>query len=396
MIKQTGIHSYSYVLALYYMLAPLEDFLTGSVGTVARYLALLIVFAALMESHGIVHYRSSTVNRCILWLMLFSVLSVLWAADRSIAIGRDVAYLLVPGITLFVGLLPFGEKDYKIIINSAILGGAITILFLLATGRFNLSGYYRLTLTEHNDPNNFAALLMLPFALCFRREEGERKLVFLIKTGLAIAILVVILYTGSRGGLVSIAMAALVYLIWNKAYKKIGYIFAGVVLFFVFTIYVLPRLSSDLLSHLSIQRAMYDMEVNEGQRGAIWRHVIFDIIPDMAPWGLGAGCAPVGMASVYGYLKGVHNTYLNMMLEFGLFGIPVFLGMLFSLLIKEYRKKRFLEAALLIGICGIIFFLDSYAKKFFWNVIMLLLVGDASAKSVSSGTLDYETRERLK
>ena len=74
------------------------------------------------------------------------------------------------------------------------------------------------------------------------------------------------------------------------------------------------------------------------------------------------------------------DQYLNMIVEFGIFGIPAFLGMLFSLLRKEYKRGLFLEAALLIGVSGVIFFLNSYAKKFFWNVIMLLLIESAAKR----------------
>ncbi|MCR4621555.1 MAG: O-antigen ligase family protein [Clostridiales bacterium] len=379
MVKQTGIHVYSYVIALYYMFAPLEDFLTGSAGTVARYLALLIVFAALIESRGKIYYKSSMVNRCIIWMMMLSVLSILWAVDKRTALSRNMAYILVPGITLFVGLLPFEKKDYELIVKAATLGGAITILFLLATGRFNLmsNSYYRLQLTENNDPNNFAALLMLPLALCFRRKKSKRLIILLYRTGLAVALMITILYTGSRGALVSLAVAAFAYLLWIKAYKNIGYIVVCGILILFFAWYILPQLSTDLLARLDYEKTVADMVEKEGQRGAIWKHVFYDLIPNTPPWGIGAGCGPVALKSIYGKLKGVHNTYLNMLLEFGILGLPIFFWMLFSLLRDEYKNKRYLEAALLISICSIIFFLDSYAKKFFWNVVMLLLINES-------------------
>lgn len=381
MTENRKLHLYTYLLAIYYLLAPLEDFLTGSVGTLAKYLCILIAAAALIESHGKIVYKATTFNRCLLIMMLISVVSILWSVDRQVTAGRLVAYLLVPGITLFVGLLDFEEKDYDTIVNAAIAGGVITALFLLTTGRFNLSGYYRLTLTENNDPNNFAALLMLPLALCFRKTEQEKKIISILKKLIAAIILVIILYTGSRGAIGSIAVMAFVFFMMNKSNEKLRFLILGGIAAVFISLFVIPHFSAALLRHFSIGAVLNDMTMSEGQRGNIWRHVLFDVIPNMYPWGYGAGCQGISLYEFYGYNKGVHNTYLSVIVEYGVFGIPFFLGMLISLYKKEYKSKHYLETALLVGICGIIFFLDAYAKKFFWNVIMLILIREAAIRN---------------
>ena len=84
--------------------------------------------------------------------------------------------------------------------------------------------------------------------------------------------------------------------------------------------------------------------------------------------------APSLLYNFYGFYKGVHNTYLNMIAEFGILGIPAFVIMLVSMLRRSRRAKFVLGFALLAGMCVIIFFLDSYFKKFFWNVILLVII----------------------
>ena len=88
-------------------------------------------------------------------------------------------------------------------------------------------------------------------------------------------------------------------------------------------------------------------------------------------WGLGAGCPGIALSSVYGHIRGVHNTYLNMICEYGVFGIGFFLALLTVLFVKLKERACYLETACLIGMCVLIFFLDSYQKKYFWNVIMI-------------------------
>lgn len=373
------VHKYTYFIALYFLLAPLEDLLTGSIGTAGKYLAIIILFFGLWENHWKFKYTPTAINRCILALMLLSVIGCFWAINVTVAVEREITYLLLPGIALFIGSLKFNKKEYLLIINAAVLGGLVTVTYLFFSGAFNLSTYYRLTLTENNDPNNFAALLIVPFALCFYSISEERKAVSIGKKILAVLILTVILFTGSRGGLLALAIMAATYLWLNKAYKKLGYYIAAIIAILVFIYFILPVLPQDITSrYLDLQSVIDDMTSNKSQRGAIWQHAIQDIIPSMPLWGLGTGCAPLRMGTFYGAIKGVHNTYLNIVIEYGIFGFPIFVIMLFSLLKKEIVTHRFIEASLLVGIFVVIFFLDSYAKKYFWNVIILILIADSA------------------
>lgn len=116
-------------------------------------------------------------------------------------------------------------------------------------------------------------------------------------------------------------------------------------------------------------------------RTDIWDILFKDIIPDMGVFGLGAGCVSVKLTSYYGFAKGVHNTYINMLCEFGILGLPAFITMIFSVLIRNYKNKFFIGMAMLLGICTTIFFLDAYAKKFFWNIIMLIFIYEGIEES---------------
>lgn len=75
----------------------------------------------------------------------------------------------------------------------------------------------RLILSESNDPNNFAALLLLPFALSWWRFQNSTKLYQKIIYSVSLAyIAFFILMTGSRGGLLSVLVILISYYFFER------------------------------------------------------------------------------------------------------------------------------------------------------------------------------------
>ena len=103
--------------------------------------------------------------------------------------------------------------------------------------------------------------------------------------------------------------------------------------------------------------------------------------------GLGPGCVSNKLVSYYGFAKGIHNTYLNMLCEFGILGLPAFLLMIVSILVRSHKRKFYIGMAMLLGICTTILFLDAYAKKFFWNIIMLIFIHEGIEEASDTTTL---------
>lgn len=374
--QKTGIqrkfHLYTYALMIYFFLAPMEDLLTGKFGTIARYIGILIVMLGLIEYGGKLSFTMQKGNGAIIWLMILGVLSCIWALDLETAFNRNTTYLLLPGIYLFVGMLHFSSREVDIIEQSILVGGILAVVYLIVTGKIKLSGSVRLKLNDSNDPNNFAALLLLPLAMSFKLFFNENK-----KTkwfGLLSLLLLIyfILITGSRGGFVSVISFIFAYMMLNKAYNRLSIIIGFIILLVIGWFVILPRLPEFIRWRLFSSESYISQGSTVGNRSDIWKTIVQKILPDLPIWGVGAGCAPIALKVYYGYEKGVHNTYLNMLVEYGFFGIPIFLWILWSKLRSLILHKNIIYAALLVGICVTIFFLDSYAKKFFWNVLILL------------------------
>lgn len=377
---------------LYFCIAPLEDLLAGSMGTVAKYIALIIVAFGFIEMglSGLKLSFSKT-NVCIMWLMALGVISCVWAIDSDVAIGRISAYLTVPGICLFVGMLDFSKKEYKAIVNSAILGGLFTVMYISYVNGADLLLSGRITLNSENDPNNLAALLFLPLGLVIGKMQSVSSTGKKVWYAFCMSIIAFLfLLTGSRGGLLGLLAFFIAYLIFNKAYKKIYVLIGAIVAVVIIWFVVAPMLPEDIYNRLFNNTDFTGSEATGSGRVEIWVTLVTKIVFKNFFIGVGAGCVPRALGEYFGSLAGAHNTYLNMLGEYGVLGLPAFLIMLYDKWKGQYCAKRYIEAALLVGICVIMFFLDSYPKKFFWNVIMLLIISEKAFRTQNSEKLQGE------
>lgn len=365
---------------LYFCIAPFEDLLTGSFGTVAKYLALIIAFFGLTRIKNWSLSLSKS-HVCIIWLMVLSVISCLWAIDFNVAVGRISAYLTVPGICLFVSMLEFSKKEYDAIANSAIVGGVLASLYIISENGTNYLSSGRITLNENNDPNNLAALLLLPLGLAIGKVFTVSNTLPRLSYMFSVVVMIFVFFlTGSRGGLLGLISFFVAYLLFAKKYKKSSALFGVIMLLVVVMIVVIPILPEEIVNRL-FNDSIAGVDGTGSGRTKIWKIVLTKIIPYNFIMGVGPGCMPEALMEFYGYVKGVHNTYLNMLGEYGILGLPAFLVMLYDKWHNQYKLKQYIEAALLVGICVIIFFLDSYAKKFFWNIIMLIIINEKVIKS---------------
>lgn len=380
------------LLAVYFMLAPLEDILTSNIGTLGKYIIIptmgILLIPTCITKRAMFTNYSWDISKFIICLIIISWLSVIWASDSSIAISRNSAYTTLPLVFIVLSLNEYTEEEYRIIKNAALIGGLITIIYIIITQGMTNVVTGRMTLKEQgNDPNNLAALFLLPTGLAFENAINEiqwKKVFYIFIFGL---LSMVTLLTGSRGGLLSLIVIILAYVIIMGYIKSpIRWVVALLIIGIV-TYFVLKSLPEAIYLRLFSKESYQSAITGSGQRLAIWKHVIYDVIPSMKPWGAGSGCAFSAMEQFYGYKKGIHNTYLCMLLEYGIFGIPMFLIFLCRMLKRLYSSKKTMETALLLGIMCTIFFLDSYAKKFFWNILYLSIISLQTTNAEENGEI---------
>lgn len=377
--EQSKIRFFAYIVALYFLLAPFEDMLNLGFGTILKYIALflgILIIFPLITGKIKINLNDPLIVLPIL-LIAISWSSMLWTANLDVTISSNVTYTLLPLFFIIIKIYNFNNKEVQLIRITIILSLLLLIYYVLLNYKeFMLLPYARFTLNEESDPNNLAAHIIMPLFITITNLTSNNKIIKIFSFILIIFALLVLLLTGSRGGMLSV-IVGLFYLTFSNIKEsniKIKYFIlfflCGVIIFYFINKY-LPQ---DLIQRLfTIESYLSDTE-GYTSRSGIWKNIYNFILPVMPIIGYGSGVAGYILADIYGYLKGVHNTYLNMILEYGFIALPIFILFIYRIYKNLLLNKKVEYTPMLVAMLIIILFLDSYAKKFFWNTLMFLAI----------------------
>jgi len=378
--KENGISINVALISLYFFLSPMEDILNVGFGTILKYLAIIIFIFVLST-----YYREIKVDffiKCSLYFIVLAWFSVAWSINKDTTISRNVAYTLLPAFFCVVYITDFSDTEKAFLDGAIILGGLATAAYIFASHGIGSTLVDRLTISEDSDPNGLAGRLLLSLTVSVKQFVKSKNIKWRILGAVsAAAILFVCLGTSSRGAVVSIAAMLLTLLMFVHARTKVK-----IILIIVAIILIIPKIATDFLPVELYSRIFsienYLRETGEmGARYRIWEYCIVDILPKSGIFGLGAGCSPVALLPYMGYASGVHNLYLNMLLEFGILGIPVFIVFIWKLFAVCIKNQNIFALGALVGVLVCSFFLDTYANKFLWNAMAYCLIGNLSLQT---------------
>ena len=375
--EQSKIRFFAYIVALYFLLAPFEDMLNLGFGTILKYIALflgMLIIVPLITGEIKINFNDPLIVIPFL-LIAISWSSMLWTANLDVTISRNVAYTLLPLFFVIINMYNFNKNEVNLIKISVVLSLMMLVCYVLLNYKeFMILSYSRFTLNEENDPNNLAAHIIMPLFFTIINLTNDNRIVKIFSFIMVIFSMLALLLTGSRGAMLSVIIGLMYLFFLNIKKINIKYLvilfFCGIIIFYFINKY-LPQDSIQRL--FTIDSYISDTE-GYTSRSGIWKNIFNFILPVMPIIGYGSGVAAYVLAGVYGYLKGVHNTYLNMIIEYGFIALPIFIFFIYNLYRKLKLNNKQKYISILISMLIIIFFLDSYAKKFFWNTLMILAI----------------------
>jgi len=331
---------------------------------------------------------SATVPIWMLFLGLTAA-TVLWSREPSATVsGFKVLGSLVL-VYVVVALTPVDRAVLRRVENGLLAGGLAAVgygLFqLIVLGGFpsDIPGVGIVSDGRFgNDllgPNNQAVAMVLPMVISLSRSvragDRARQLAYLAVTGL---LLLGVLMTGSRGGLIASAAAIVVLTVVASSgrrklltYGLIGLVLAGFV--FIFQPFGLAERNVETTS--------------SSGRTDIWR-VGLAACPDYCAFGSGWGTFPIVYADTQATVPGAsvlvgagayeaHNVWLLAAIEVGLAGLLLLTAGLVASIVEAVRLPGGLRGPPLSGLVATVVaatFLSNLEFKFFWMALMLVVL----------------------
>lgn len=382
--EQPKIDLIDFLIYVYMILIPVEDVLQVGGGSLLKYMAIVLIGLAVLTNPNLIGFSLMIKGmNTLYYLFLLGMVSIIWALDSNIAFEGAVKSVMLIGVTIVLVVKLDSPAKIEKFENALIIGGVVAVIYILATQDISQimsqesisSEVYRITTSGTSDANGSAARLLLPFSIStwrFIDKSGpvrRYRILYLASSGI---LAVFTLLTGSRTALIALIAIMLVFIIFAYPGKRlknfIVLLLLAAVIYLIISKYMPEKLYNRLFG---IER--YSMSTDTNSRTYIWNNAFTYVIPHIPFWGVGLGNAPVSMYGIAGYYVGIHNTYITMLMEFGLFGIPVFIMWLVRTLKAMIKNHLVIGIAAMVGLIIVMMFIDIYRAKFMWSSIAYFL-----------------------
>lgn len=363
-----------WAICILFPLTVFEPYINGFFGSIVKYYIVFLLLLILYKHKWVIHLKvNSIVIPLVIWIM-YQTISIMWSKNRA----APKLYFLteLTSIILIFLIVEYG-LDKKTIdwmtvsywISSGVLG-IFSLLFSYSYHSVVTTRQVLVLFGVENDPNNQAAFLLVGscISLVFLLYENRNQILSLI-------ILFVNTYacfrTGSRAALIGTGAIVLICFFTSDRKDAFALIKKLVILFAGFLL--MTYLSTRFLSKDSFVR-LFSFDTYYGGSGRImmWNRAWKLFTKDLLSVIFGTGWGTILEYS--GTTGGIHNTFLTMLCDVGIFGFSFFLYPILKASVFLYERKTILPFMLCWVQMIPSFFIDANNKRFFWNSIMIMLI----------------------
>jgi len=369
---------------LYVFFLPFDAVLsvTGSAhgATLTKFMGILTILVLLLK--GAFEKKLKPPDNASLWWMLFvmyGLFSILWAIQPELVFSRmrTVVGLLV--FYLLAASYDIKKSEFETLKWCVLAGGFLAaILSIYSYASLETIGRTSIRFGERSARLNvFAFSLIIPISICVNNILKQNKILVKSLFGIVIsAMLFSIVITGSRGGMLGVAVIFIVYIISIKQKITFG------------TVAIMIGLTlMPFVPDLFLERWGIAVETGGAGRLSIWNIGLFAL---KKYWLYGAGFSNFSNAydeffnsASFLYIKtsrAPHNIFLGIFVELGVIGF----SLMVLAMIKNYQaiRSRFNHYSInkvtlrasFWGILACSFFLDTLIYKSFWLLWMMIIM----------------------
>ncbi|MGN0179207.1 MAG: O-antigen ligase family protein [Monoglobaceae bacterium] len=329
---------------------------------IAGYLAVSLIFYKGKIEFNIVHFFSA--------LYLISVVTTLFVDNSSTSVMYVRGYIETIALLFLMTVKEYSKNE----IEAFEVTQLILLVILICLG-FSGADWYgdRNTMTLFGatcDPNYFSGLFLLPITVALKKLK-ESKIYMAVCPVLIALGAYIVLSSGSRGGLLALAVtvASFVFLNTKSAKQRlIGFGAAIIVAVIMWTV-IIPLLPDSVSQRFSVAAVI---ESRGTSRVDIWISML-DAIKH-STWELfcGRGVNSYHEMMIEGKLVHVvaHNQFIQSLYNQGLFGFISFVLMSASAIFRNIKKRGYISAAMLGTLALTMSLSINPSIKGFWNLLI--------------------------
>jgi O-antigen ligase len=390
---------------------PWETYLTFLLALPAIFLFL---FMKINSPEGL---RKSGADRGLFIFLLVTFVSLFFTVYFHTTLTEFFKVLIYLSLFYIVLNCIESEKDIGLILNSILsLSFALSLLGILASigQRLNLSGPFFDFLSRNGFTqggriastlqysNTFAAFIILPFFISFSYFIMQKNLLKkILYLALSLIFLITFVLTESRGALIALVIAILIYILFLKGKDKKFSLISFAILIGAILIVVLIKKDVFLPIFRSFAARFKGLlsffqgkwEESLGDR-VIMVKDSFRILKDKPVLGTGNGTYQYVYAkyrTIYFFSKFPHSIFFQILDELGILGGAAFVYMIFSLFKKGFQVVRTNYTAISVGLYAGLTGLFLHALvDFDWSLLFMpLIFFYLFAVLLSSGKKEY-------
>lgn len=362
---------YLYTLTLYILCLPLGAMNIGTLGSALKILAILPVVIAIF---GGIQMKCAVPIINQLLFVLFATFSIAWSRNSALSIDRVVGYVLLLVLVASGGVFEYSTEEMQKIKSALRWSSRLTALAMVLFADFS---YGRLWLegviTE--DPNYLCAYwtfgIVGDLEVLSKRGSRTGKTFAGIEL---ITYLLLVLLTGSRGGLLAI-IACVVAFFFADNKGRIGKKLVLISMAGLAIMVLMNYLPEDLQMRFTIDDVV---ESNGTGRIDIWEQAI-DLFKDSDIFRkmFGQGTATIVWCFRYfGYsrIKVTHNIFLETLVELGVIGLLLYMSAIFSFIKAAWNRRNAFAFGVIMGMLVLSLSTSLYTFKPYFNIMLYIVM----------------------
>lgn len=313
-------------------------------------------------------------------LSAYMILNVTWGKSLGESVRNAMGFLLMYLVSIVFSSYHYGQTRLRRKLDRCwiVVGIICSILFLFGD-RAKIGEYGSRTslriLGTNTDPNEFAGMFSVIVAIniyYILNSKGRERFVNVVAV---VVELYVVLLSGSRGAMLACAFsigASVLLFIQKKPGKIFLFVIGAILVLGLFSRFLIPHIPLDIIKRMSIHTLFAD---GGGGRSTIWGNALRDLFsgnPLRILFGYGANGLIVN--GERGATATMHNYYLQLLTNFGIVGLCIYMFLLGSVACRFWRINRKYVPGLLAMAVLALTLTTSPNYKPMWILMMTALI----------------------